>query len=1004
MHANRRNFFAALALAMITIACASAAEPDASLQEQLPRIPPTEPAAAEKTIQSLDGFRMQLIAAEPLVMDPVAMAYDEDGRAWVVEMSDYPYTDKTKDVAFQEKTADLPLGRVRILEDVDGDGKFDKSYLFADQLSWPTGIALYKGGAYVAGTPDIWYFKDTNGDRRADIRRKVFTGFRKFNVQAVINNLAWGLDNEIYGAGSSNGGRITSLATGGQPIMLSRADFRFSPLNEKFITISGGARFGNCFDDWGNRFVCNIRNPSQHVLLPSRYLARNPYLPVASAIHDVSEGGDNIPVYRISPPEPWRAVRAERWASEADGRYPRSETRAEGFITSTSGITVYRGSAYPARYRDNLFMGEVSGNLVHRQTLEPDGVTFIARRADPQTEFVRSTDNWFRPVNFVNAPDGTLHVLDMYRETIEHPWSIPDDIKAFLDLESGRDRGRLYRLAPPGFQVPKPPRLGSASTAELVAALANRNSWWRETAQRLLVERQDAAAAPLAKTLLRESSEPLGRLHALYTLAGIHSLDDDDLLLALRDSVPGVREHGVLLAEPRLNDKPALRERVLALADDTDVRVRFQVAFSLGEVQDNRAAAALATIGRRDSDDPWMLIAVLSSSSRYADQMLTDAVAAATAGGQPQAGPFVRQLATVIGGRGQPTQIQTICNQLASLPATPANRSLERAVILGLGDGLKRSRRSFELAMHGGSGPAVALVDRLLTQAAADARDPKAPLAARLESIGLLTCGSFERASGPLAELLEARQPQEIQMAAARALAGFNKPQITALLLERYRAYTPAMRTEVVELLLARSDRIGPLLDAVKQGLVSPVQISSTRKLLLLKHSDPKIRAQAAAVLGSAATSARKEVIAAYKPALLLAADPLRGQKVFERECRTCHRANNVGRDVGPNLASIRHRSGEEVMTQVLDPNREVAPNFIQYVVTIDDGRVTTGIIASETATSITLKRAEDQQETILRQNIEEIASAGTSLMPEGLEKKLSHQDMADLLRFLLGR
>ena len=216
--------------------------------------------------------------------------------------------------------------------------------------------------------------------------------------------------------------------------------------------------------------MCNIRNPSQHVLLPSRYLARNPYLPVASAIHDVAEGGDNIPVYRISPPEPWRA----RCGPSVGRAKPMAATHAAKLgprviSPAPAGSRSIAATAYPARYRDNLFMGEVSGNLVHRQTLEPDGVTFVARRADPQTEFVRSTDNWFRPVNFVNAPDGTLHVLDMYRETIEHPWSIPDDIKAFLDLESGRDRGRLYRLAPPGFQIPKPPRLGSASTAELVA-------------------------------------------------------------------------------------------------------------------------------------------------------------------------------------------------------------------------------------------------------------------------------------------------------------------------------------------------------------------------------------------------------------------------------------------------------------------------------------------------------------------------------------------------------
>jgi putative heme-binding domain-containing protein len=308
------------------------------------------------------------------------------------------------------------------------------------------------------------------------------------------------------------------------------------------------------------------------------------------------------------------------------------------------------------------------------------------------------------------------------------------------------------------------------------------------------------------------------------------------------------------------------------------------------------------------------------------------------------------------------------------------------------------------MTLHGASAPALAVVDRTLRLAAAQAGDPKATLEMRKEAIQMLTCSSFQRAGQTLSDLLDPRQPQEVQMAAARALAGFTNPEITGLLLARYRSYTPAMRSEVVELLLARKDRIQALLDAVKQGLVSPVQISSTRKRLLLNSSDPAIRAQAAAVLGSGKQSARKEVIAAYQPALLLAADPERGHKVFDRDCRTCHRAGNVGRDVGPNLASIRHRSGEEVMTQILDPNREVAPNFIQYVVSIDDGRVTTGIIASETATSITLKRAEDQQETILRQNIEDIASAGTSLMPEGFEKKLTRQDMADLLRFLLGR
>src|SRR6185295_2858393 len=198
-----------------------------------------------------------------------------------------------------------------------------------------------------------------------------------------------------------------------------------------------------------------------------------------------------------SPPEAWREFRAQRWALE-QANMPRSELIGAGYWTSSSGVCVYRGGAYPEPFRDNVFIGEVAGNLVHRQILTRDGVTFKSTRADENTEFVRSRDNWFRPVNFVNAPDGTLSVLDMYRETIEHPWSIPDDIKAQLDLESGRDRGRIYRLAPAGFKPAATPRLGDATTEQLVGCLVDPNAWRCDTAHRLIFERQDlAAVAPL---------------------------------------------------------------------------------------------------------------------------------------------------------------------------------------------------------------------------------------------------------------------------------------------------------------------------------------------------------------------------------------------------------------------------------------------------------------------------------------------------------------------------
>ena len=981
--------------------------PIAGGEEPLPRVPPLEPAEAIKSFETHPGFEMQLIAAEPLVTDPVAMVYDENGLAYVAEMSDYPYTDKTTDKPFVERTMDRPIGRVRVLEDTDGDGDFDRGSIFANELSWPTGLALWKGGVYVAATPDIWYLKDTDGDHRADIRQKVFTGFRKFNVQAVMNNLVWGLDHRIYGAGSSNGGQIRPAdQPEAKPWTLVRNDFRFDPRDRAFELISGGARFGNTFDDWGNRFVCNIRNPVQHVVLPNRYLARNPYLPVATAVHDAAESGDALPVYRISPPETWRVVRAARMVAEANPATPRSETNAEGYFTSSSGLTIYRGAAWPREFYGDAFLGEVAGNLVHRQVLSPDGVTFRAVRGDDRSEFVRSRDNWFRPVNYVNAPDGTLHILDMYRETIEHPWSIPDDIKAQLDLESGRDRGRIYRLAPVGFRPPKPPRLGEMCDAELVAQLANPNSWWRETAHRLLFERQSPGAVDPLRKLLAESENPLARLHALWSLEGLSALTDGEVLAAMIDDSPGVREHAVRIAETRLAQSSLLAKAVIELAGDAEIRVRFQVAFTLGEIVRSsadaavrsQASAALAKIARRDAGDIWVRTAVLSSANESASALLGELLADKTFLERDEPQSMIRDLASVVGARNKPAEIGSL---LAAFAKLDAESDIDNGFIIGLGNGLRRASRRLADVMSADS-PAARRLNRIYVMAESTAADAATGPDKRLAAIDLLATADFSRSSSTLAALVAPREPQTIQMAAIRALSGYANGEVAGLLLANYATLTPGVRGEVVQALLARADRISPLLDAVEARHVPPADIPPARRTLLVEHRDPAIRDRASRLLARD-NKTRSIALAQYRSALeKQSADPGRGQAVFQRECQTCHRLGDRGHNVGPNLLSIRNRAPAEVLANVLDPNREVAPNFQEYIVLLDDGRTITGIITEETATSITLRRAEAVEETVLRQNIEEISGTGRSLMPEGFEKKISPLEMADLIAFLL--
>jgi len=1003
--------------------------------EEIPRVPPVEPDAALASFRVLGGFRMEQLAAEPLVNDPVDMAYDENGLAYVVEMRDYPFPEKADEPPTQF------LSRVRILEDTDGDGRFDRSDVFVDGLNWATSVALWKGGAFVAAAPDIWYFRDTDGDRRADVRQRVLSGFGRRNVQAIMNNLRWGLDQRIYGAASGNGGLVQMLeegcgphraareagnagaqsekpsSTGAQqaaarpPVSLSQRDFRFDPRTGCIEAISGGARFGNTFDDWGNRFVCNIRNPAQHVVLPAHYLARNRHLPVPEVMHDVAQSGDQIPVYRISPVEPWRELRARRWVQERVN-YPRSELVGAGFFTSSSGVTIYRGDAYPESYRGNIFVADVAGNLVHRQAVTPDGVTFTSRRADEgEAEFVSSTDIWFRPVNFINAPDGTLHVLDMYRETIEHPWSIPDDIKAMLDLGSGNDRGRIYRLAPPNFQPRPAPKLGNATTEELVALLEHPNAWHRETASRLLFERQDYdnAYVPL-REILEESPSPVARLSALYVLRGLPPTADRELLTGLNDPAPEVREHAVRLSEAVLwhEEFDRVRERVLALADDPAQRVRFQVAFSLGRIRDaslvDAAVTALAKIARRDAGDYWMRMAVLSSAGETADRLLAELLAEPAKSFDDPAGgaELLARLATTVGARGQEEEIARVLDAIARLSQTEAQRDLALSLAAGLGEGLARSGKTLRSVAESAAPETSAGIRELLENASRIAVDVSVDAQQRVRAVDLLRQSAYAPTSAVVGELLSPKHPQAVQLAAVRALASFGDSHAAKVLLDRWKQLTPPVRSEVVEALLSRSIWIAPFLDAVEAGVVEPTQVPTPRRGQLLANSDASIRARAEKIFGPSQPGARADVVARYRAALDAAGTAARGREVFRRECLQCHRVGNEGHDVGPDLATIRHRSPEEILIHILDPNREVAPNYMSYVVVLKDGRTLTGTIATETSASLTLKRAENATDTVLRDDVDEIACTGKSIMPEGVEQKIDPAQMADLIAFLL--
>lgn len=963
-----------------------------SLKEEIPSLIPLEPAAAAKTFRAIDGFRLELIAHEPQIASPVAAAYDEDGRLYVVEMRDYPDPPKT------------PLGRVRLLEDRDGDGFYETSHIFADGLQWPTGIACWDGGVYVTAAPDIWYLKDTDGDGKADIRRKAYTGFVVYNVQQLVNGLIWGVDNRIYGVAAGNGGMIRpGDKPDAKPLAVRGRDFRIDPATGNFEAISGTGQFGNAFDDWYNRFLCANRMVAGHVVIASHYLARNPYLPLARTVQDCAIEGVEfpLPMFQISPAEPWRVVRTRRYHEEG-AKLPTSEMVVKGVFTSGTGIAIYRGAAYPEKYRGNAFVGNVAGNLIHRRLFTQQGGTFVATRADKDVEFVASTDNWFRPVNMLNGPDGTLHVIDMYREVVEHPWSLPDDIKSHLNLASGRDHGRIYRIVPPGVKRPAPPRLGKASTEELVATLENPNSWQRETAQRLLYQRQDKAAVRPLRALVRQSASPLARLHALWTLDGLNALEPADVRIALESPVAGLREHGLRLAERKLKETPELSKNILSLSNDSDVRVRFQAALTLGELNGDEATAALAVIARRDAIDPWLRLAILSSSNQRAFrllELLTEKTARSFSDSDSGLA-LVHGLAAVIGARNRPAEIDRTMQLLDRTGG--GERRLQREIVLGLDEGLLRAGTSLAGLKLVDNQSATRLLRNLLDEAAAAAVNGKASIVDRSQAIQLLAHAELTASMPTLGTLLEARQPPAIQLAVVRAVRSTRSAEVPGLLLERWSGYTPAVRSEVLSCLSSRPQWTSALLDALAAKKIPITDVDLPRRTLLLQHRDATLRERAATLFGDLAKTPRAEIVARYRPALELKRDAARGKAIFQRECASCHAAGGVGVNVGPVLAAMGTRTPETLLISILDPNREVDPRYLNYTLVSRDGRVITGIITAETDSAIVLQRADRATDTILRNQIEELNSTGQSLMPEGFERTIKPQEMADLIAFLI--
>ena len=917
------------------------------------------PEEALKSFRLEPGLRVELVAAEPTVVDPVALAFDENGRMFVAENRGYP------------TSANPPQGVIALLEDADRDGTFEKRTVFADGLTFPNGVMPWKGGVLVTCAPDLLFLQDTNHDGRADVREVWFTGFDPSNTtQLRVSHPTLSIDNWIYVTSGLVSGKIRGRGdTSGVEI---KTDFRFRPDFSQWEAAEGRSQFGLSFDDFGRRFICMNRLHVQHVVLSSRYLRRNPLLSLIEPVQDCPESLE---------PEPLPGHKPAARIYPISDNITTADSHAGTFI-SACGVTVYRGTALPGEYEGSVLACDPAANLVHRDKLVPSGPTFVAKASGTTNEFLASTDNWFRPVFLANGPDGAIYICDMYRETIEHPQYLPEEIRKRTNFEGGKDKGRIYRVTGSASQKSHA-GFDKRDTKALIELLVHPDGWWRDTAHRLLLEGRDRSAIPELVRAAGQSASPQARVHALNLLDALRALDNRILLAALSDKHPAVREHALRLSEPRLSGE--ILEPVLAKADDPDPRVRFQCAASLGETSRKEIVHALVAIARRDANDRWTRTALLGSLWRHSEAFLERFL---TVGGTNEGtAELLRELGRLLGDKYKSGRLSPA---LANL-----GQKTQNDLLVPLLAGWTESS----------SVPLFENPTNLLNRAVQIADDSTRPSAWRVAAAQALRGASFDVAGATLLRCLNVHQPQALQTAAVRALVRMDDTTGVTELLQRnrWRGFPPGVRAAVISAIMGQPRHWPAVLAALESKAISASVLTRSHRKQLLEAKDAEVRNRAAKLFELGAATDRMKVYEDYKSVLALAPNPANGRAVFKQHCASCHRLDREGVPVGPDLFGIRNQEREVILLHTIVPEHEIVPGYANYRVSLKDGREVEGMIAAENSTHVRLRRALGEEESIPRDQIRSMDSSGLSLMPQEMEKNMSRQDMADLIAYLKG-
>lgn len=944
---------------------------------------PLGPAAALKAIRVPDDFQVDLVVAEPLIDDPVNIAFGHDGRVWLVEMSDYPLGTEGG-------------GRVRALRDTDGDGRLDESKLFLTGLDYPTSVTPWRDGVIVIEAPNIFFAADRDGDGKAEVRENLLIGIGKANPQHRASGFELGLDGWLHFTSGDDTTELTS-SRNGKTINVSRRDVCWQPDTGEFFTTGGLTQFVRGRDEFGN-FFGNVNNqPMFHYVIEDAYRSRG------------SMSGPGLQ-HLLDPPV-------------APPVYPYSRTLDRfndlftfNRFTSACSSIVCRVPGLGEEMRGAALVCEPVHNLVARFHVRRDGASFLGDRfkEDEKFDWFASSDPFSRPVRAVNAPDGTIWILDMVRQVIEHPQWIPTAWQSRLNLRSGSGLGRIYRVSKKGFVPRKIPLTERAAEQDLVQWLSDDNGAVRDLASQQLIWRGSLLKNTLEalEDLVKSDPRPAVKAQALGTLAGLGHLRVDHCLLALQDDDPRVRRCAATLAERLLNGTsvnptrepgptPQFETLNRICGDERDAGVLTQLMLTLGGISDGNLKGAIESMASHAASDAWLSKATSLVHDMHVEPALQGGLSSIQI--QPSTNPSIRPVLEQTINSLWSRNSAAVRNRILAehFPAAESNSKLTDIQVLLLtavaGAGIDKLTNDEQLQDRLVAATVVAR-QRLFAEGA--------DLLERARLVPLLSLPSskpneMQQKLQDIIRLLGPREAPEIQQSALAVARRLRLDETPNAVLAKWSEMLPDVRSSVCSLLLERRNWGEQLIVALESGQVKVSDLDAALIERLRSYGDRNLIARSQRVLGKPPDMDRNRVVNEMISKMPESGDRQRGEKLFTEHCAVCHRATPQKPIVGPPIDNLSNWTKTQWIVAILDPNRTIEPKYHQYSLLTQDGLTLAGLIEDRSSHSLTLASADGKRHEVKLDDIDQMRDLGVSLMPQGLETKLAPEGVADLLTYL---